>query len=165
MIRRSFHIGWERIMETTTPDYLPFMRMWMDMFSKMPGGNGSAETFPTDAARQMRDNYLQSLSRQSEEFMRSPQFLDMMKQSTDAAIAFRQQVNEMLVRTHHALGGVAKPDVDGLLMAVRRCETRVLDKLDELSARIETLEKAQQTNRGKTSRKTKRTGASEGDNS
>ena len=102
---------------------------------------GSAESVPTDGVKQVRDMYLQSMSQQAEQFMRSPQFLEMMKKSTENAVALRQQTNDMLAQAHHAVGSVARTDMDSLLMAIRRCETRVLDKLDDLSARLDALEK------------------------
>jgi len=129
-------------MDMPTPDYQQFTRMWLDFASKMvtSATNTSATSIPADVAKQLRDTYFQALSQYTEEYMRSPQFLAMMKQTTEATVAMRQQTNEFLAQAHHAMGGLARPDIDSLLMAVRRCETRVLDKLDELSSRIDTLE-------------------------
>jgi len=129
-------------MDMPTPDYQQFTRMWLDFASKMvtSATNTSATSIPVDVAKQLRDTYFQALSQYTEEYMRSPQFLAMMKQTTEATVAMRQQTNEFLAQAHHAMGGLARPDIDSLLMAVRRCETRVLDKLDELSSRIDTLE-------------------------
>jgi hypothetical protein len=131
-------------MEDPTPDYQQLMRTWFEFVSKMTSAVASAAGAPppAGAARQLRDLYFQNLGRSLEEFMRSPPFLEMMKQSTDSAVALRQQTNELLANTHHAMGGVARQDIDAVLMAVRRCETRVLDRLDELAARLEPLEAA-----------------------
>ena len=142
------------------PDYQQFTRMWLDFVAKMAEAGAAAVTssVPSDGARQIRDAYFQALGQYTEEFMRSPQFLEMMKQSTDAAVALRQQTNDLLAQAHHAMGGLARPDVDSLLMAVRRCETRVLDKLDELHARVEGMESrlgAVEAGNGKGSRKVK----------
>lgn len=130
-------------MDMPIPDFQQLTRMWLDFVSRMASAaaNTTTDSIPSDMARHMRDSYLQALGQYTEEFMRSPQFLDMMKQSTDAAITFRQQANDLLAQAHHAVGSIARPDVDSLLQAVRRCETRVLDRLDEMSARIDDLER------------------------
>jgi len=130
-------------MEIPLPDFQQFMRLWLDGAEKMAaaGSMGCPTTFPGDGVRQMRDMYFQSLAQSTEQFMRTPQFLEMMKQSTDLAVTLRQQTNDALAQAHHAVGSLAQPDVDSLLMAIRRCETRVLDKLDELSTRLDDLEK------------------------
>lgn len=147
-------------MDMPTPDYQQFTRMWLDFASKMATAatNTSATSIPADVAKQLRDTYFQAIGQYTEEYMRSPQFLAFMKQSTDAAVAMRQQTNELLAQAHHAVGGLARPDIDSLLMAIRRCETRVLDKLDELSSRIDTLEldmKATETSEEKPARKSR----------
>lgn len=147
-------------MEMPSPDYQQLTRMWLEFVSKMATAAtaAAAESVPTDAAKQMRDMYLQALGKYTEEYMRSPQFLAMVKQSTDAAVSLRQQTNDLLAQAHHAVGSLARPDVDSLLMAIRRCETRVLDKLDELSSRVEHLEseqKAAESSNGKPARRSK----------
>lgn len=131
-------------MEMPFPDYQQLMRTWLDIASKMAsaGATGASESIPSDGTKQMRDMYFQTLSQYTDQYMRSPQFLEMMKQSTDTAVALRQQTNDFLAQAHHAVGSLARPDVDSLLMAIRRCETRVLDKLDELSTRLNDLESA-----------------------
>lgn len=130
-------------MDKPLPDYQQLTRMWLDFVGRMASATVTAagETVPTDAAKHMRDSYLQALGHYTEEFMRSPQFLEMMKQSTDAAIGLRQQTNDLLAQAHHAVGGIARPDVDSLLQAIRRVETRVLDRLDELANRVDDLER------------------------
>lgn len=147
-------------MDMPMPDYQQLTRMWLDFVTRMASGATVAcsETAPVDATSQMRDSYLQALGRYTEEFMRTPQFLEMMRQSTDAVVAMRQQTNDLLAQAHHAGGGLARPDIDSLLMAIRRCETRVLDKLDELSARMDAYENAQREGKpgdGKPARKSR----------
>jgi hypothetical protein len=130
-------------MDMPIPDYQQLTRMWLDFVTRMTSAatTAVAESVPADAAKHMRDSYLQALGQYTEDFMRSPQFLEMVKQSTDAAINLRQQSNDMLAQAQHAVGGVARPDVDSILQSVRRCETRVLDRIDELSTRVDQLER------------------------
>jgi hypothetical protein len=71
----------------------------------------------------------------------------MMKQSLDASMAFRKQMNDFLTSLHHNTQGVARQDVDSLQLSVRQAERRTLDRLetvaehlDEIAKRLEKLE-------------------------
>jgi hypothetical protein len=65
----------------------------------------------------------------------------MMKQSMDAAITFRKQVNDFLTSLHHNTQGIARQDIDSLMLSVRHLETRVLDRLEQITERIEQIDK------------------------
>jgi hypothetical protein len=144
----------------SSPDYQQLMQMWLDCAAKMASAGADASTAPapTDAAKLMRDIYCKALTQYTEQYMRSPAFLEMTRQSTEMAVKFRQQANDFLAEAHHAVGSLARPDVDSLLMAIRRCETRVLDKLDELAIRGNELDQrleALESSNGKPARKPK----------
>jgi len=123
--------------------------IWLDFASKM-GTSGAAfspEAGPPEAAKQVRATVFDSMTQYADQFMRSPQFLDMMKQSLDASIAFRKQLNDFLTAVHHGTESVARQDLDSVVMAVRQVERRTLDRLeavadrlDEISQRLEKLE-------------------------
>jgi hypothetical protein len=105
------------------------------------------EQTPPDVAQQMREATFTAMAQYTDKFMRSEQFLEMIKQSLDASIAFRKQLNEFLTQAHHGVQSVAKQDVDAMSLAVRHLETRVLgrieelcSKLDEVSQRLDALE-------------------------
>lgn len=146
-------------MVVPTVDFQQPLRMWLDFAANMAaaGASASAEAVPSDASRQVRDAYLRAIAQYTEEYMRSPQFLEMMKQSTDAAVSLRKQINDFVADAHRAMGSVARPDIDGLIVAVRRCETRVLEQLDELSGKLSDLETRLQAleSAGKPARKSK----------
>jgi hypothetical protein len=129
-------------MENPLPDYQQLTQMWLEFVSKMASAAESTpvDSVPSEVAKQTREIFFQTLGRYTDQYMRSPEFLTMMKQSTDAAVTLRQQTNDLLAQAHHSMGGLARPDVDGVLKAIRRCETRILDKLDELSSRVDELE-------------------------
>jgi hypothetical protein len=134
-------------MEMPSPDYQQLTRMWLEFAAKMASAaeSASAHSVPSEVAKQTREIYFQTLSQYTDQYMRSPEFLTMMKQSTDAAVTLRQQTNDLLAQAHQAVGSLARPDVDGVLKAIRRCESRTMDKLDELSARLDELENSRKT--------------------
>jgi hypothetical protein len=89
----------------------------------------------------MRQSFFDAWARSCDDFMRSDQFLEMMKRSMDGALAFRKQMNEFLTR---ALGEGQMPsrqDTDAIMDVLRSFQERVLDQLESLSQRVEALER------------------------
>lgn len=120
-----------------------FTGFWSEMFGKMSGaGMGAAwgGASPEDTQRQMRQAFFDSWQKYCEDYMKSPAFLDMMKQSMDNALAFRRQVNEFLGKALQEGQMPSRGDTDSILLAVRRMEERVLERMDSLSRRVEDLE-------------------------
>lgn len=113
-------------------------KLWMDMASKMgQPGCYEPDASPPEAARQARSSMFQAMSQYFEQMMRSPQMLEMMKQSMDMAFASRKQFNDMLNRMRQETQGTSRQDVNNLMLAMRHMETRVLDRLEELAFRLE----------------------------
>jgi hypothetical protein len=115
--------------------------MWLEMWTKMiaAGSTMDPQQPPPDAARHLRNASLEVISQQTDAYMRSPQFLQMMKQSLDAQIAFRTQLNDFFTQAHHGVQGVAKQDVDELILSLRHMETRVLDRIEHACERLDRL--------------------------
>ncbi len=129
-----------------------FTKMWTDMGSKlMDAGMASPPGMPTpDGARQMRTAFFRAWSDYCDELMRSPEFLETMKQSMAGAVEFRRQLNESLGKMHHEFQGTSRQDVDHLMQSMAHVERRVLnaveglaDRLEEVNARLDALEWAE----------------------
>jgi hypothetical protein len=124
--------------------------IWLDFASKIGSASiPSPESGPPEAAKHARGMLLDSMTQYTDQFLRSPQFLDMMKQSLDASIAFRKQMNDFLTSMYHNAQGVARQDLDSLQLSVRQAERRtlerienVVERLDEITQRLEKLESA-----------------------
>jgi hypothetical protein len=137
-------------MESVFDQAQRFAGVWMEYASRMQqaGMMFDPSKAPPDVARQMRSMAFSAMSQYAEQFMRSPEFLEAMKQSLDGAITFRKQINDFLTEMQHNAQGVARQDVDSLMVTMRHIETRVLDavdrvatRLEEISARLDALEK------------------------
>jgi len=117
--------------------------LWAEMAVKMAGAglSGDPDSPPPDAARAMRSAALSATSQYADQFMRSPQFLQMIKQSIDASIEFRRRMNDFFTAARHGTEGVAREDVAGLLGAMQRMEARTLDRLKEIAGRIDALDR------------------------
>ena len=99
------------------------------------------DTAPPDMLRQMRAGAFRSLADAWEEYLRSPQFLDGMRQWMDNAVSFRKISNEFLGRVRNDMQAPSRSDIDTVMLAMRHMEKRLLDRVDELSAQIEELKR------------------------
>lgn len=128
--------------ESPTAGFDAFTRMWTEFANNMMSAGLSyrPESPPPEMARTMRSAMFQAMSRYAEEFMRSPQFLEFMRQSMDSAILFKKMVNDFLGRAQFEMQGVSRGDMDALVRRLRRLETRIMDRFDELNERLDALE-------------------------
>lgn len=119
-----------------------FAKMWTDFASRMvsAGLAFNPEAAPPEAARAIRGATFQALSRYAEEFMRSPQFLEAMKQSMDAALVFRNMMNDFLGRAQFELQGISRGDIDALTTRLKHMEMRIMERMENLSGRLEAIE-------------------------
>jgi len=118
----------------------PFTGFWMDLMSRMAGAGRPAATPSQDEVfKQMRQAFFDAWAQYCDEFMRSPAYLEAMKKSMDGALAFKQQVNEMLTRALHEQQIPARSDTDSILLVLRSLEERVLSRIDHLNERVDDL--------------------------
>ncbi|HEX9786213.1 MAG TPA: hypothetical protein VGA56_26235 [Opitutaceae bacterium] len=115
-----------------------FQKMWTDSFSQMAEvwTRASPGKPPPDVIREMRSGMLKVLADCWEEFMRTPQFMEYMKNSMDGVLALRKLGADMMTRNHHATQSPAREDIDGVLLAIRHMERRLLDRIEEVDAGI-----------------------------
>lgn len=133
-------------MEDTTKPFeqaAAFQKIWMDTFTKVTQAAfvTSPDSAPPEVVRQIRSGIFQAVAQAWEEFMRSPEFLESMKRLMDNAIAFRKMSNELLTKAHHELRGTSRADTDGILLALRHMEERMLGSVEELNRRLDAVER------------------------
>lgn len=116
-----------------------FQQIWGETFSKLMqlGFTFSPESAPPEFMRQMRSGIFQALAQSWEHFLRSPQFMEGMKQHMDNAIAFRKMSSEFFTKMRHETQSTSKDDIDAIMLTVRHMETRVLERVERLTARID----------------------------
>jgi hypothetical protein len=124
--------------EKTAEQAAAFQKIWMDSMSKVMQ---TAFTFgpnspPPDVLKQIRSGIFQALAQSWEEFMRSPQFLESMKQWMDNAINFRKMSNDFMAKVRNEMQSPSRDDIDTVMLTVRHIEKRLLDRMEELSATI-----------------------------
>jgi hypothetical protein len=118
-----------------------FQKLWMDSFTEMAGvwSQFSAGSPPVDEMRKMRGGMLKVLAETWDEYMRTPQFLEMMKASLNGALDLKRMAREGMNRVHEQFENPSKQDVDDVLLAIRHVERRLLDRLEGLDDRVANL--------------------------
>jgi hypothetical protein len=118
-----------------------FQKLWMDSFADMAGVwyQFSPGSPPIDEMRKMRGGMLKVLAETWDEYMRTPQFLEMMKASLNGTLDLKRMAREGMNRLHEQLENPSKEDVDDLLLAIRHVERRLLDRLEGVSDRVANL--------------------------
>jgi hypothetical protein len=111
-----------------------FQKMWTDSFTQMAEvwGRFSPGKPPPDAIREVRSEMLKVLTEAWDQFMRTPQFLEYMKTSMDGFMDMRKMTADAMTRNHHEMQSPAREDIDGVLLAIRHMERRLLDRIDEV---------------------------------
>jgi len=126
-------------MDETFTQATRFMELWGEMATRMAmaGMQGNAQKAPPEAARQVRSTIFQAMAQFTDQYMRSPEFLAMLKQGFETSLKVREQTTEALTRIHHELQGVARKDVESLLRGVHQAEARIVDQLDAVCVRLD----------------------------
>src|SRR5208282_3584738 len=118
-----------------------FAKLWSDSCARLMQAamSHSPETAPPELLRQIRSGLMQALTQSWEEYLRSPQFLEGMKQTMEQAIAFRKFSTELLTKTRHATEGVAHDDIESLRAVLSQMESRLARQIDALAAQTSQL--------------------------
>ncbi len=124
----------------TIPGADPLTRFWTDMMGRMAATGMSTPPASGEMFEQMRSAFLDVLSKHTDDFLRSEQFLSALKQSMDSGLAFRRQMNDMLTRSLETLQMPTSTDVEEVIQLVRNMEQRIGGRLDEIDERLARLE-------------------------
>lgn len=117
------------------------MKIWAESWTKLAEGSFSFSSgaAPPEILRQIRSGFLQALARCWDEYLRSPEFAQRMKEMMDGALAVRKVGNELLSKTQRDLGVVNQEDLDAVLLSLRHLQNRVLERLDGISNQVAAL--------------------------
>jgi hypothetical protein len=115
-----------------------FQKVWLENCSKIMQAafQFTPDSAPPDVLRQVRTGIFQTLTESWDKFLRSPEFLDGMRQWMDNAIAFRKISNEFMGRVRNDMQAPSCNDIDTVMQSVRHMEKRLLDRLDEIAAHL-----------------------------
>lgn len=127
-------------MSNSAPGVDPFMKFWTEAVKTMANAGMAPPQAPPDLLSQLRRVYFDTLAQQADQFMRSETFLNAMKQGMETSLAWQQGVNQMMQRGLAAAQVPSRSDAEHVVQLIRGMEDRILEKLDDLTTRIEHLE-------------------------
>lgn len=124
--------------EKAGQEAVAFQKMCLESMSKamQAAFKLTPDSAPPEVLRQIRAGIFQALADSWDEFMRSPQFLEGMRQWMENAIAFRKMTNEFMGRARNEMQAPSRSDIDTVMLAVRHMEKRLLDRLDEIGKEV-----------------------------
>src|SRR5690348_11712941 len=98
--------------EKTAEQAAAFQKIWADSMSKiMQTAFGSGQVSPPpEVLKQIRSGVFEALAQSWDEFMRSPQFLESMKQWMDNAISFRKLTNDFMGKVRNEMHAPSRED-------------------------------------------------------
>ena len=119
-----------------------FQKLWTDSFANMASvwSEFSPGFLLSDEMRKMPGGMLKVPAETWDEYMRTPQFMEMMKASLNGALDLKRIVRDGMNRAHEQFENPTKEDIDGVLLAIRHVERRLLDRLQGLDDRMATLD-------------------------
>ncbi len=118
-----------------------FQKIWGESMSKLMQAafTYTPNSAPPELLRQIRTGILQALADSWNEFLRSPQFQQGMKEWMDSAIAFRKTTNEFMAKVRKEMQAPSRDDIDAVMLSMRHMETRILDRMEELAKQVHEL--------------------------
>jgi hypothetical protein len=122
----------------TAEQMAAFQKIWSESMGKVMQAAfaGGQDSPPPELLKQIRAGMFQALAQSWDEFMRSPQFLEAMKQWMDNAIRFRQMSKDFMANIRNELQAPSREDLDSIMLTVRHMERQVLDRIDGLAREL-----------------------------
>ena len=124
-----------------------FSRVWSDFASQMMRsgmGMSPGKTTP-EVAREARTAMFKAWNDYCDQFLRTPEFIEMMKQSLAGSIQARKQLNDSLGQIQHEVQGASRQDVDQLMLSLRHMERRLVDTMERMSDQLDRFQERLQT--------------------
>lgn len=118
-----------------------FQNMWMDSMAGMARvwSQYSPENPPPEELKKIRQGMLNVISQSWEEFMRTPQFMEMMKDSLNNAMTWQGFAKDGANRMHDTMQTPSKADMEGILLSLRHVEKRLLDRMETIEGQVDSI--------------------------
>jgi hypothetical protein len=97
----------------------------------------------------MQQLFFDAMASYADDFMRSEQFLEMMKKSMDQSLQFKRLVDDFLTKVHRAIQAPVQCDIDDLASLLRGIEERVFERLGRIEERVAAVEESRAAHRTK----------------
>jgi len=116
-----------------------FWGQWLEQSSK--GTQAMMEAMQTAFdPKEIQRRWLDALSRSFEDFMRSPAFLELMKNKLKAVTDLKSMQNQMVEDTARQFGIPLVGDIAGLFERLNSTEQTILNRLQAIEDRLKAIE-------------------------
>jgi hypothetical protein len=124
-----------------------FQKIWSESMTRVmqTAFTTGPATPPPEILKQIRGGIFEALAKSWDDFMRTPQFTEAMKQWMDNAVHFRRMTNEFMGKVRNEMQAASRDDIDTIIQSVRHMEKRLLDRIDALSAEVASLQAAKKS--------------------
>ena len=128
-------------MSTTPNPAAPMAEAFSQFWSDFMGRAGAAGFAPQppgspDAMKQMQRVFLDALAKYADDYMRSPAFLEQLKQTMDNAMAMKQQIDGFLASSLKAMHMPSREDTGYTIEMLHGLERRLGARLDAIEQRL-----------------------------
>lgn len=130
----------------TNRAYDPIMKPFVDFWSDyMKQANEATREFLDDIDDQaniksFQRRWFDAVSKSADAYMRSPAFLQSMKQNTDAAIKLKLQADDLANEVARNANIPTASDISGLFERLHSVEEAILGRLGQIEERLESIE-------------------------
>lgn len=97
-------------------------------------------TFSPEMLQPFRKAFFEAMASTADQVMRSDGFRAALKQSMDQTLAWQQAMNQLMQTNLQSMQMPTRGDADQLVAQLRGLESRLADRFDDLSRRIDALE-------------------------
>ena len=124
------------------PVMQPFVDFWSDYVQQSNDATREFLDGIDDQAdiKSFQRRWFDTVSKSAEAYMRSPAFLQFMKQNTDAAIKLKRQADDLANEIARNANIPTAGDISGLFERLHSVEETILGRLGRIDERLESIE-------------------------
>jgi hypothetical protein len=126
----------------TDPVIGPFIDLWLNSMNEANDTTRQTlEEFAVSAdAKTWQRRWLDAVSRSMDAYMRSPAFLQSMKQNTELLVKTKRQMDDYVAEFARNANIPTATDISGLFERLHSIEDVILQRLTRIEERLETIE-------------------------
>ena len=127
---------------TADPVAQPFVEFWSE-YAKQADGAAKQFLDGIDGAANLKTlqrRWFDAVSKSADAYMRTPLFLQAMKQNTDASVKLKQQADDLASEFARNANIPTAGDISGLFERLHSIEEIILGRLGRIDERLEAIE-------------------------
>ncbi len=118
------------------------VRMWQEFMSHAASANipfSMPQNLSPENMKVMRSAMFKAIGSYWEEYMRSPEFLEMTKKSMNQMVEMKKQFNKVITDIHHELHSATQSDISDLVTTIGHAEEKFHESFHQISQRLDAM--------------------------